>query len=188
MNNIITIAGISGSLRKDSYNTMLLRAAKEQLPEGMQMNIVSFADLPLYNGDYDMPIANERPAVVARFREELAKVDGLLFVSPEYNYSIPGGLKNAMDWASRGEDSPLLNKPVSLMGASMGMWGTVRMQVAFNAVFQIMNMKPVYRPEVAVAKAHEKFDENGKFTDEFAKKLIKENLQNLKVLIELYKK
>lgn len=185
MSKIVTIAGISGSLRKDSYNTMLLRAAQELLPEGMRLNILSIAELPLYNGDCDLPIANERPAVVTAFREELAKADGLLIVSPEYNYSIPGGLKNAIDWASRGDDSPLLNKPVSLMGATMGMWGTVRMQAAFNAIFQIMNMKPVYRPEVAVAKAHEKFDENGKFTDEFAKKLIRQNLENLKIQIEL---
>lgn len=188
MKKTATVAGISGSLRKDSYNTMLLRTAHELLPEGMQMDIVSIADLPLYNGDYDLPITNERPAVVTSFREKLAKADGLLIVSPEYNYSIPGGLKNAIDWASRGEDAPLLNKPVSLMGATMGMWGTVRMHIAFNPVFEIMNMRPVYRPEVMVAKAHEKFDENGRFTDEYAKKLIKQNLENLKKLIELYKK
>lgn len=188
MNPMITIAGISGSLRKDSYNTMLLHAAKELLPEGVQMNVLSIAELPLYNGDYDLPIASERPPAVTSFREELAKVDGLLIVSPEYNYSIPGGLKNAIDWASRGDGSPLFNKPVSLMGATISMWGTVRMQVAFNSVFQIMSMKPVYRPEVAVAKAHEKFDGNGKFTDEYAKTLIRQNLENLKELILLYKK
>lgn len=188
MKKIITLAGISGSLRKDSYNTMLLRTAQGLLPEGVQMNVVSIADLPIYNGDYDLPIASERPAAVTAFREKLAKVDGLVIVSPEYNYSIPGGLKNAIDWASRGEDAPLLNKPVSIMGATIGMWGTVRMHIAFNPIFEIMNMRPVYRPEVMVAKAHEKFDESGNFTDEFAKKLIRENLESLKELIILHEK
>lgn len=167
---------------------MLLRIVQELLPGDLQMNIVSFADLPVYNGDYDLPIANERPATVTKFREELAQVDGLIIVSPEYSYSIPGGLKNAIDWASRGDDAPLLNKPVSIMGATMGVWGTVRMHIAFNPIFEIMNMRPVYRPEIMIAKAHEKFDKNGKFMDEYAKKLIRQNLDNLKELITLYQK
>lgn len=161
---------------------MLLHAVQELLPEGTSMHIVEFADVPLYNADLDAPAA-DRPPSVKRLRDELARADGLIIVSPEYNYSIPGGLKNAIDWASRGTDSPLLRKPVALMGATPGMWGTVRMQLAFLEVFQFLDMKPVYKPEILIAQANTKFDAQGKFTDEKAKELIKQKLQALKTLI-----
>jgi chromate reductase, NAD(P)H dehydrogenase (quinone) len=120
---------------------------------------------------------------VQQFREVLATADGFVFVSPEYNYSIPGGLKNAIDWASRGEDSPLLNKPVAVMGATPGMWGTVRMQTAFLPVFTFLNMKPVLKPEVLVAQASKKFDAKGKLIDDKAKDLVGQKLEALRVLI-----
>jgi chromate reductase len=182
----VHFAGISGSLRKGSYNTKLLHTVTALLPEDTTIEILSIADLPLYNADLDVPAAAERPASVAAFRNALARAGGLVIVSPEYNYSIPGGLKNAIDWASRGADSPLLNMPVCVMGATTGMWGTVRMQLAFHAVFQFLNMKPVYKPEVLVAQAPSKFNDNGEFTDENAKVLIKKQLENLKQLIEKY--
>jgi chromate reductase, NAD(P)H dehydrogenase (quinone) len=149
----------------------------------VKMEILSIADLPLYNADLDVPAAKERPATVTAFRNAMTKAQGILFVSPEYNYSIPGGLKNAIDWASRGEDSPMLRKPVSVMGATPGMWGTVRMQLAFHAVFQFLNMQPVYKPEVLLSQANKKFTETGELTDETTKELIKRNLENLKALI-----
>lgn len=183
MDKQITIAGMSGSLRKGSYNTMLLHAVQELMPDGVTLEITSIAELPLYNADLDMPAAGKRPEKVQAFRDFLAKANAVLFVSPEYNYSIPGGLKNAIDWASRGEDSPLLHKPVSVMGATPGMWGTVRMQLAFHPVFQFMNMKPIYKPEVLVAQAQNKFDENGRLTDEATKDIIKKHLQVFKELI-----
>jgi len=182
MENTIHFAGFSGSLRKGSFNTMLLHAVQELLPEGTDMHIVEYADVPLYNADLDAPAA-ERPASVQRLRDELAKAQGIVMVSPEYNYSIPGGLKNAIDWASRGTDSPLLRKPVAVMGATPGMWGTVRMQLAFHAVFQFLDMRPVYKPEILIAQANTKFDAQGKFTDEKAKELIRQKLQALKALI-----
>jgi len=132
---MLHFAGLSGSLRKDSYNTKLLHAVTQLLPEAVTMEIVSVADIPLYNADLDIPAAKARPPASQQFRNVLSKADGLVIVSPEYNYSIPGGLKNAIDWASRGEDSPLLHKPVAVMGATPGMWGTIRMQMAFQAVF-----------------------------------------------------
>ena len=104
----IHITGISGSLRKVSFNSYLLNNLADLLPEGVALEIISFADLPLYNADLDIPASKERPATVTAFRNKLSTTDGLVIVSPEYNYSIPGGLKNAIDWASRGEDSPLL--------------------------------------------------------------------------------
>src|SRR4051812_36102655 len=100
MNNHLHFVGISGSLRKGSWNTMLLNACLTLLPENVTMEVASIADLPLYNADNDLPAVEERPAAVARFRDILGKADGFVIVSPEYNYSIPGGLKNAIDWAS----------------------------------------------------------------------------------------
>jgi len=177
----IYVAGLSGSLRQDSLNTKLLRAAMALLPEGLTGEIVPIDGLPLYNADLDAP-AQERPAAVQRFRDALARADALVIASPEYNYSIPGGLKNAIDWASRGEDSPLVNKPIALMGATGGMWGTVRMQQAFRPVFQYLNMQPVNKPEVLVAEAPKKFDANGRLTDETTRRLIAQQLQALKAL------
>ena len=183
MGEQIKLAGISGSLRKDSYNTKLLRNLKELLPYDVSLDLISIADIPMYNGDLDLPISKKRPPVVEAFRNKLADADGLVLVSPEYNYSIPGVLKNAIDWASRGEDSPLLRKPVAVMGVTPGMWGTTRMQIAFNAVFQFLDMRPVYKPEILIAQAKDKFDSHGFLKDEKAKELIKKKLESLKELI-----
>lgn len=183
MNQAIHLAGISGSLREKSFNTYLLEAAKDLLPEGVTMEIASIAEIPLYNADLDTPSTPHRPEAVAIFREILAKADGILIASPEYNYSIPGGLKNAIDWASRGKDSPLLRKPVAVIGATPGLWGTVRMQLAFQPVFLFLDMKPVLKPEVLIAQANKKFDEKGTLTDETAIGLIRQKMQALKELI-----
>jgi chromate reductase len=183
MKTQLHFVGISGSLSNGSFNTMLLNAATGLLPEAVTMEIVSIADIPNYNADLDLPAAKQRPELVQRFRDTLAKADGLVIVSPEYNYSIPGGLKNAIDWASRGEDSPLLHKPIAVMGATPGMGGTIRMQMAFYGVFLFLDMKPVLKPEVLVAKASQKFDANGNLTDDTAKDLVKKKLRGLKELI-----
>lgn len=177
MNKEIRLIGISGSLRKGSFNTMLLNAAIDLVPEAVSVETLSIADLPVYNGDDDLPAAPGRPATVNAFREALRKADGILFVSPEYNYSIPGGLKNAIDWASRGEDSPLLGKPVSLMGATQGQWGTVRMQLAFLPVFHTLKMPHINKFEVFVSLAQKKFDEKGKLTDNDTRELLKKHLE-----------
>ena len=185
MSDYIQLVGISGSLRKGSYNTMLLRAAAQLLPVDVSMDIVSIENIPLYNADLDVPAAKKRPETVEHFRKMLTDADGILISSPEYNYSIPGGLKNAIDWASRGEDSPLLRKPVAVIGATTGLWGTARMQLAFHNVFLFLDMKPVYKPEVLVAQAEKKFNKQGHLIDETAKKLIKQKLEALKELIHL---
>lgn len=179
----IRLAGFSGSLRKGSYNSLLLNATAQLLPADVSLDIISIETIPLYNADLDLPAASRRPAPVEYLRNMLAKADGILISSPEYNYSIPGGLKNAIDWASRGEDSPLLHKPVAVIGATPGLWGTVRMQMAFHAVFLFLDMKPVYKPEVLLAQADKKFDAKGDLTDETAKKLLKQKLEALKDMI-----
>ena len=165
---------------------MLLNSALQLLPTDVSMEIISIEDIPLYNGDLDLPSVKHRPQPVEHFRKMLADADGILISSPEYNYSIPGGLKNAIDWASRGEDSPLLRKPVAVIGATTGLWGTTRMQVAFHNVFLFLDMKPVYKPEVLVAQAEKKFDKNGNLIDEMAKKLLKQKLEALKEMIQLH--
>lgn len=175
--------GISGSLRKHSWNTMLLKSCFSLLPADVTMEVASIGDLPLYNADNDLPAVEERPLPVKQFRDILSKADGLVIVSPEYNYSIPGGLKNAIDWASRGTDSPLLNKIVALMGATPGLWGTNKMQVAFHPVFQFLNIRSVYKPEVLVNQANKKFDDNGILIDEMTKVVVKKQLEALKALI-----
>jgi chromate reductase len=173
------IVGLCGSLRKGSYNAMLLKIAGDLIPEGIQFEIVAFDDIPVYNADHDLPEVEERPASVVKFRDSLAAADAFIIVSPEYNYSIPGGLKNAIDWASRGKDSPLMHKPVAVMGATQGMWGTVRMQTAFLPVFTFLNMNPVLQPEVLVAQAQNKFDADGNLTDERTISIIKKKIENL---------
>jgi chromate reductase len=183
MTTNIHLIGLSGSLRKESFNTKLLRAAQELLPEGVTMDLVSFENLPVYNGDLDKPAAAERPDEVVKFRELLAKADGFVIATPEYNYSIPGGLKNAIDWASRGQDSPLLNKAVALMGATPGLWGTVRAQNAFHPIFQALNWTNVRKPEVFVANAGDKFNSEGALTDEATRKIVAQQLQALKEII-----
>ena len=185
MSDYFQLVGLSGSLRKGSYNTMLLKAALQLLPFNVSMEIISIEDIPLYNADLDLPSSKQRPRPVEHFRKMLTDADGILISSPEYNYSIPGGLKNAIDWASRGEDSPLLRKPVAVIGATTGLWGTTRMQLAFHNVFLFLDMKPVYKPEVLVAQAEKKFDKTGNLIDEMAKKLLKQKLEALKEMIQL---
>ena len=185
MSDYIQLVGMSGSLRRGSYNTMLLKAAAQLLPTDVSMDIVSIEDIPLYNADLDLPAAKQRPESVEHFRKILTDADGILISSPEYNYSIPGGLKNAIDWASRGEDSPLLRKPIAVIGATTGLWGTARMQVAFHNIFLYLDMKPVYKPEVLVAQAEKKFDKDGNLIDEMARKLVKQKLEALKEMIHL---
>ncbi|MBL0356878.1 MAG: NAD(P)H-dependent oxidoreductase [Chitinophagaceae bacterium] len=179
MNSTIRLVGISGSLRKKSYNTILLNAVKELLPAEVTLELLSIDGLPLYNGDFDIPDVTQRPAAVVDFRNGLEHADGLIIVSPEYNYSIPGGLKNAIDWASRGTDSPIIQKPVALMGVTPGLWGTVRMQLAFQPVFQALGMQQT-KPEILVSQAKAKFDTEGKLTDEDTRKLIIKQLLSLK--------
>jgi len=183
-NRPLHFAGISGSLRKGSYNTMLLKEALNLLPANTTMDLLPIEDIPLYNADLDLPAATERPQIVQGFMDAIAKADGIVIASPEYNYSIPGGLKNAIDWASRGgEQAPLYRKPVALVGATPGMWGTVRMQLAFQPVFLFLDMRPVLKPEILIQEAHKKFDGNGALTDEKAKEFIRQKLANLAKLI-----
>ncbi|MDR3227543.1 MAG: NAD(P)H-dependent oxidoreductase [Prevotellaceae bacterium] len=181
MNKEIKLVGICGSLRRDSYNMKLLKTVAKLLPDNVKMNILSFDTLPIYNEDLETP--DKLPQAVTDFVAELKNADGFVIVSPEYNYAIPGGLKNALDWASRSKDYPLSGKPVSIMGATIGMLGTARMQTQMQSFCIMMNMQPIAKPDILISVAHTKFDANGNFIDEQGKEFILKNLKNLLELI-----
>lgn len=173
----IRVLGISGSLREGSYNTKLLLAACEMLPDDMQMDIFNLASLPVYNDDLRR---EGYPEPVKEFRQQIAAADALLIATPEYNHSIPGVLKNALDWASRPPDPPLVGKPVAIMGASTGNFGTVRAQLHLRQVLFALNSQPVNRPEMLVARAAEKFDSDGHLIDETTRTFLRDLLFALK--------
>ncbi|MGB3608948.1 MAG: NADPH-dependent FMN reductase [Cellvibrio sp.] len=161
------LIAISGSLRKGSFSTALLRAAEQELPEGTAMELVSIADIPVYNEDLD---GEDKPAAVTRLKEAVAAADGLLIATPEYNYSLPGGLKNALDWLSRPAfKSVLAHKPAAIMSVSKGPTGGVRAQAQLKQVLAAVLAETYPAPELMVPVAHEVFSDAGALTDEGVK-------------------
>ncbi len=179
--HIIHILGLSGSLRKESYNTALLRAARTLLLEGMRMEIYDLSEIPLYNEDVRQ---QGYPAPVKDFRAKLAGVDAVLIATPEYNGSISGVLKNALDWASRSPDPPLSGMPAAIMGATTGNFGTTKAQVHLRAVCTSLNMHLVNRPGVLVMRARDKFDADGNLTDDVACRFLGELLDALSAWVK----
>ncbi|HET9524682.1 MAG TPA: NAD(P)H-dependent oxidoreductase [Pyrinomonadaceae bacterium] len=176
MNDPLVILGVAGSLRKESFNRALLRAAQELTPAGARIETFELDGMPPFNQDEE---ANPHPRVAA-FKQRIRAADAILFVTPEYNYSIPGVLKNAIDCASRPYgDSAWTGKPVAIMGASIGALGTARAQYHLRQMFVFLNMYPVNQPEVMVSNAHQRFDQEGKLTDETSKKLVQQLLTEL---------
>jgi chromate reductase len=176
MNRPIRILGIAGSLRRASYNRAALRAATQLVPEGATLETFELDNLPAFNQDED----GNPPAVVSELKRRIRGTDAILFVTPEYNYSIPGVLKNAIDWASRPYgDSAWYGKPAALMGASVGTFGTVRAQYHLRQILVFLNMFPINQPEVMIGNAAERFDEQGNLTDEATRDFIRQLLENL---------
>ena len=172
----VTILGIAGSLRKDSYNKAALRAAQQLCPQAAKLEICDIAGLPLFNQDEER---NPNPKV-ADFKQKIRAADAILISTPEYNYSIPGVLKNAIDCASRPYgDSAWAGKPVAIMSASISAFGGVRAQYHLRQCFVFLNMEDVKQPEVAIPSAAQRFDAQGNLTDETSKKLIGQLLENL---------
>ena len=169
----LQVLGICGSLRKKSFNLSLLHAAQALQPDGMEISVIDLHEIPLFNQDV---FEAGLPDGVKRFRERIAAADALLISSPEYNYSISGVMKNAIDWASRPPTLPLTEKPLGIMGATPGGLGTVRGQLALRQVCIFTNMVPMNKPELFVSDAGKKFDGDGKLADEDTKKKIKEFL------------
>ena len=176
MSKSIAILGFAGSLRKDSYNKALLRAAMELMPKDASLEIFDLEGIPPFNQDLE----NQMPERVKEFKKRIKLADAILIATPEYNYSIPGVLKNAIDWASRPYgDNSFEGKPVAVMSASIGMLGGARAQYHLRQSFVFLDMYPLNKPEVMVAFAPQKIDKNGKLTDENTRKIIKQMLERL---------
>ena len=177
MERELTILGISGSLREGSYNTATLRAAQELCPPGARIELFTeLGAIPAFNQDLE----HDPPAAVRELKRQVRSADAILFASPEYNFSVPGVLKNAIDWASRpSDDNVWKGKPAAIMGASTGMFGAARAQYHLRQMFVFLNILPVNQPEVTIPMAGERFDDVGDLTDETSRKLIGELLENL---------
>jgi chromate reductase, NAD(P)H dehydrogenase (quinone) len=176
MSKPIRILGIAGSLRRESYNRAALRAATELLPEGATIETFELDGIPGFNQDEEQ----NPPAKVVELKRRIREADAILIVTPEYNYSIPGVLKNAIDSASRPYgDSAWNGKPVAIMGASVGAIGTARAQYHLRQMFVFLNMFPINQPEVMIGNASARFDAAGNLTDDTTKDLIRQLLQNL---------
>lgn len=172
----INVLGISGSLRKGSYNTALLREAMHLAPNSMHITIADISEIPVYNEDI---YATGFPPAVERLREQVRSADALLFVTPEYNYSMPGVLKNMIDWVSRPPEQPFSGKPAAVMGASMGRFGTVRAQNHLRQSVVYLDVKLLNQPEVMIASAQNVFDQSGQLTDESTRGYIRKLLEAL---------
>jgi chromate reductase len=175
----VKLLGISGSLRAQSYNSGALRAVGSLLPEGMTFAVASLADLPFYNADVEQ---RGFPSVVKSFRMEVAAADALIFAVPEYNFSVSGVLKNALEWLSRPPNPPTDGKPCAVFGASVSPLGTARGQFHFRHVCVSLNMIPVNTPHVDIADAKTKFDSESRLTDQTSLDLMRKLLSELRNL------
>ena len=176
MNDKIKILGFAGSLRKESFNRALLRNADKFVPDNARLEIFELDGIPPFNQDTE----KEMPQKVREFKSKIKDADAILISTPEYNYSVPGVLKNAIDFASRPYgDNPFDGKPVAIMSASIGMLGGARAQYHLRQIFVFLNMYPINRPEVMVNFATDKFDSEGSLLDETSRELIGELIQNL---------
>lgn len=161
---VFRLFGIAGSLRSGSFNLALLRAAAEVLPAGVSLEIGHIDDIPLYDADLQ---SQGDPAAVLRLKKQIEDADAFLIATPEYNYSIPGVLKNALDWASRPPKTCCLRKkPIGIMGCSSGESGTIRGQLALRQMFVFTDSYVMLQPELRVPLAGERFDQSGRLVDE----------------------
>lgn len=176
MGTQIHILGIAGSLRQGSYNASVLRAAVELVPTGATLEIFDINGIPLFCQDEE----RDPPAEVIRLKSRIREADAILIATPEYNYSVPGVLKNAIDWASRPYgDSAWSGKPAAIMGASVGALGTARAQYHLRQMMVFLDMHPINQPEVMISAASQRFDEQGNLIDAASRDLISKLLEKL---------
>jgi len=175
----IKLVGISGSLRSQSYNSGTLREINSLLPDGMTYALASIAELPFYNADVEQ---RGFPEAVESLRTEIGLADALIFAVPEYNFSVSGVLKNALEWLSRPPNSPVNGKPCAILGASVSPLGTARGQFHFRHICVSLNMIPVNAPHVDITSAKSKFDAESRLTDQPSLDLIRQLLAELKSL------
>jgi chromate reductase len=170
----LDIVGLCGSLRAGSINRMALKLAGACMPSSMTLDIVDWRDVPVFDGDV---FAKGLPPVVAALRERIRKADAVVIATPEYNFSVPGGLKNVLDWLSRGDDQPWIYKPVAILTASPGPVGGARVQYDLRKVLLFLNAMVLTKPEVFIAHAAGKFDAaTGACTDETTRKFVTDQM------------
>ncbi|MDA4129109.1 MAG: NAD(P)H-dependent oxidoreductase [Thaumarchaeota archaeon] len=173
---VVKILGISGSARKGSYNTALLKAAKEVLPAHTALDIFDVSRFPLYTQDLELT----PPPDVVEFKERIRASDAVLFATPEHNYSVSAVLKNAIEWGNRPpEDNSWDGKPAAVMSASTSPRGGARAQLHLRQIMVDLNMYPINQPQLLLARAEEAFDEHLRLKDERARKILKTLLQEL---------
>ena len=165
----LDIVGLCGSLRKASLNRSALRLAGELMPASMKLDIVDWREVPVFDGDV---LTQGLPPAVAALKERIRRADGVVIATPEYNFSVPGGLKNVIDWLSRGDDQPWAHKPVAILSATPGPLGGARMQYDLRKVMLFLNAMPLVKPEVFIGMAAGKFDAEGRCTDEGTRKFV----------------
>jgi chromate reductase, NAD(P)H dehydrogenase (quinone) len=176
MDKVVKILGFAGSLRKDSYNRCLLRAALELVPKDAELEIFDLEGIPLFNQELE----DQPTEKVKEFKAKITAADAVLIATPEYNYSIPGVLKNAIDCASRPYgDNAFEHKPMAIMGASIGMTGSARAQYHLRQCFVFLTCFALNQPEVMVPFAQDKIDKDGKVTDQMTREKIRELLEAL---------
>ena len=181
MANEIKVLGVCGSLRKASLSMAALRACKDLMPAGMSLQIANIGDIPMYNQDvFDAGI----PASAKRFFDEIAAADGVLIATPEYNFSLPAVLKNAIDWVSKMPNQPFNNKPIAVFSASQGPLGGARVQYDVRKILVQLWGLVLPRPEVFIGAAQTKFDKDGKLTDEATRKFLADLVNGFKPWIE----
>jgi len=179
--NEMKVLGIVGSLRKGSYNHFALKAAQELLPEGVVLELIELHGIPLFNQDLE----TKMPAAVVELKRQILAADAILFATPEYNYSVSGVLKNAIDWASRPSgESAWTGKPAALMGASPGNLGTARAQYHLRQILVAFGMPVVSQPEVMIGNAAQRFDPDGNLTDAPTREHIQKLLAALVQLVK----
>lgn len=172
----IRILGVLGSLRKDSYNRYALKVAQEMVPPDVVLHLVELHDIPPFNQDDELAL----PPAVHEFKRWVRAADAVLFATPEYNYSLPGVLKNAIDWATRPYgDNSWQGKPAAIMGASTGQLGTARAQYHLRQILVALDMPVVNRPEVMISNAAQRFDRDGLLTDEPTRQHLRQLLEAL---------
>lgn len=185
----IQILGILGSLRKDSFNHFALKAAQELVPDCAVLDLIDLNGIPVFDQDEE----KTAPAAVVEFRRRILTADAILFATPEYNNSVPGVLKNAIDWASRpdgesvGMKSVWRGKPAAVMGASLGVMGTARAQCHLRQILVALDMPVVNQPEVMIGNAAQQFDPDGRLTDEPTRQFIQQLLGALVQLVKIGK-
>lgn len=181
----LDIVGLCGSLRAGSINRHALKLAGDCMPAGMTLEIAEWRDVPVFDADV---MAQGLPPAVQALRERIRRADGVVIATPEYNFSVPGGLKNVIDWISRGDDQPLAMKPLAILSASLGPLGGARVQYDLRKIMLFLNAMVLVKPEVFIGGAGAKFDAQGQCTDETTRKFVTQQMAAFEGWIQGVKK